>query len=162
MHHQIKDDEQCGLDRNWNVQQSQYFHYIFGTFGSQKRPWELFLSIFDRLDEPACNHILPQHTDPKLQLIVHGLEHSCKNVRTRGRCPCYLQACCASFLLMYTQVLFFAFCCRNWHLWWMNRHPLSLGKGGCDACGCDILLVIRSQFVFFLRGVYEGAVGEAE
>ena len=38
--------------------------------------------------------------------------------------------CCANFLSVYTHLLFFfAFCCTNWHIWWMNRHPLSL-KGG--------------------------------
>ena len=27
------------------------------------------------------------------------------------------------------QVLFFAFCCENWHIRWMNRHPVSC-RGG--------------------------------
>ena len=27
------------------------------------------------------------------------------------------------------QVLFFAFCCENWHIRWMNRHPVSF-RGG--------------------------------
>ena len=33
--------------------------------------------------------------------------HSCKNAQTRRRCVCYYQACCANFLSVYTQVLFF-------------------------------------------------------
>ena len=42
---------------------------------------------------------------------------------------CYFQACCAIFLPVYMQVLFFAFCFKNWHIWWMKRHSLIL-KGG--------------------------------
>ena len=33
------------------------------------------------------------------------------------------QACCANFWS------FFAFCCKNWHFWWVNWHPFS-SKGG--------------------------------
>ena len=34
---------------------------------------------------------------------------SCKNAQTRGRCLCCFQVCCANFLSLYTQILFF-FC----------------------------------------------------
>ena len=54
-------------------------------------------------------------------------------VKTRKRADALraIFICCANFFVSVHAftVFFFAFCCTNWHIWWMNRHPLSL-KGG--------------------------------
>ena len=50
--------------------------------------------------------------------------------RKRRRHVCAIfQPCCAIFASGQASTVFFAFCCGNYHLIWMNRHPVRLRDG---------------------------------
>ena len=92
-------------------------------------------------------------------------------VKTRRRAD----AVCAIFrlaVLIFCQCAckycFFAFCCKNWRIWWMNGHPFS-SKGGATCflmvhipryfeanCMCNFLrfLQLCSSFHFHLVSKY--------
>ena len=58
-----------------------------------------------------------------------GLAIFGKTRKRRGTCLCYYSALLSYILPVDTQVVFFAFCCENGHIRWMNRHPVSLKNG---------------------------------
>ena len=57
---------------------------------------------------------------------------------------------CAIILPVDMQLLFFfAFCCENWHLRWMNRHPVCRLKGWGKTRLLMVFHAILRQILFF-------------
>ena len=62
-----------------------------------------------------------------------GQGHSWKNTRTAQTRLCYFSGLLCHFFASWHAIIFlFAFCCENWHIRWMNRHPLSLKQTCCQ------------------------------
>ena len=62
-----------------------------------------------------------------------GQGHSWKNTRTAQTRLCYFSGLlCHFFASWHAITVLFAFCCENWHIRWMNRHPLSLKQTCCS------------------------------
>ena len=90
-----------------------------------------------------CDFIISARQFQSIPLIV---------LKRRGRCPFYFQACCGIFLPVYVHastVFFCIFICKNWHIWWLNRHPFSLkGAATCFLMGFHAILrqILKYRF----------------
>ena len=67
---------------------------------------DCFCNLFGYFCDQS-HFIRPEYSHGPHLSVTESVSHIV--VKTRGRCPCYFQACCAIFLPVYTQVLFF------WH-----------------------------------------------
>ena len=56
---------------------------------------------------------------------------------------------CYYFASGHASTVFFAFCCENWHIRWMNRHPVCRLKGWGKTCFLMVFHAILRQILIF-------------
>ena len=59
------------------------------------------------------------------------------------------RVCAIIFSSGHANTIFFAFCCKNWHIRWMNRLPVCRLKGWSKTCFLMVFHAILRQILIF-------------